>query len=354
MSPLTSGRYGVPLAILLLSVASVPLPALGDGFTKAEFYVSNGSSADGGYLGRNSVGVEGLHKIAGENGDRATVAYQARLSRYRALDMDNRVLMSADDWEPEIHTAYVNLRGFFGRMNLKAGHLEVPFGLEPVVDTHTTLVPSASMVNLGTMNDWGASLNGQLRPFDYEVALTTGAGMKARWNPLERDDGTYLVAARIQPVTDGNVRYGIAALFGTMSPLSHPVAEMALSTGHAAEPMAEPLREERRVGFDYRNVVFAFSKALDVRLETAVGTRNGVRVVSFDGSLAHEFDSGWKWIAGTRLWSEGDMTRDVWATASLRKQFAPGLAVEAFASRDLSRKTGALDTSFLTLLYITR
>lgn len=339
MSPLVSwGRKGLLIGFLF----AVPFGGSADGFIKAELYLSNGRSAEAGYLGRNSVGVEGLHKLGGQSGDRATVLYQLRLTRYRSLRMDNRVSKDVDAWEPEVHTAYINVKGFFGRLNLKAGHLEIPFGLEPVVDTHTTLVPSAAMVNLGAVNDWGFSLNGQLRPFDYEIAWTTGAGMQSSWNPFERDPGTYLLAARIQPTRNGNARYGFSALFGTMSPIAHASEE---------SPSMMPLRKERRLGLDYRDVVFAFSRGFDLQLETALGTRDEERVLSLDGALSHEFGVGWKWTIGMRWWSEGTATRNVWATASLRKQVRAGFALEAFVSRDLSRRRGVLDTSFLTLLY---
>lgn len=340
------GRRGFVVGILW----AMPLVGVADGFVKAELYLSDGVSAKAGYLGRHSLGIEGLHKLGGQSGDRATILYQLRLTRYRSLDMDNRVSEDMNTWEPEVHTTYVNVKGFFGRLNLKAGHLEIPFGLEPVVDTHTTLVPSAAMVNFGAMNDWGFSLNGQLRPFDYEVAWTTGAGMEASWNPFERDPGTYLLAARIQPTSRGNARYGFSVLFGTMSAMTRSSEE---SEGHLSDhPMS--FRKERRLGLDYRDVVFVFSRGFDLQLETAFGTRNDEGVFSLDGSLSHEFGVGWKWTAGMRWWSEGPTTRNAWATISFRKQLRTGLALEALISRDFYRRPGVLDTSFLTLLYWTR
>ena len=351
-SPLLSVAVRVNIALVLLLWT---YNAHSAGFLRGEFFLGNGVSAEHGLLLRDSVGLEGFGKLSGERGDWATVALQVRLTRYRYLDMDNRIFVR-NEWEPEFHTTYINFKGLFGRLNFKAGHLEVPFGLEPVIDTHSVLVPSTAMVNLGTMQDWGASLNGQLRWFDYEVALTSGAGMMANFNPFERERGRYLVSGRIQPVSSGNTQIGIAALIGEMSPIEHSNLDQMNDGGdeHTEEPETEALRSERRIGLDLRTPVFFLNSAFDTRLEVALGTRDGKSVVSFDGAVAREFGSSWRGVVGVRLWRHADETPDVWGLLSLRKQLTSLLAWEAMLSQDFSTEGVRKDTSLLTLIYFTR
>jgi hypothetical protein len=333
------------LCLLLLS------DARGVGFLRGELYLANGFSSARDFLHRDSVGVEGYGKLTGERGDWATVALQLRLVRYLDLDMDNRVILRDEEWEPEFHTTYINLKGFFGRLNLKIGHLEIPFGLEPTIDTHSVLVPSTAMVNLGAMQDWGASLNGQLRWFDYEVALTSGAAMLANFNPFRHEKGMYLASMRIQPVLSGNTQVGISALIGEMNPMEHGELDGA---AHDEGASAERLRSERRVGIDLRTSLLVLNTVFDARWEAGVGTRDGQTAVSLDGAVSREFGDSWRGLVGARFWRHGDNDPDVWGILSVRHQVISSLAWEVMLSQDFSRESGDRDTSFLTLIYFTR
>ena len=63
-------------------------------------------------------------------------------------------------------------------MNLKIGHLDVPFGREPQTDTHFTIHQLIPFQNIGMKKDWGVSLNGSMPSFDYEISLTQGSGFE--------------------------------------------------------------------------------------------------------------------------------------------------------------------------------
>ncbi|HYE76950.1 MAG TPA: hypothetical protein VEI97_03095, partial [bacterium] len=110
---------------------------------------------------QTSVGLEYLHKYANDTGDWATLGLQARVI-YDAPDQK---------FKPDVMDAYVNFRRENGRANIRVGRFELPYGLEPVLDTHGTLLQSNLHRNLGDLWSWGADLNGQLESVDYRAAL---------------------------------------------------------------------------------------------------------------------------------------------------------------------------------------
>lgn len=338
-------RLSVLLVFNLILVWSSSICAA---FLRGEFYLENGVSTQYGRLGRNSIGVEGYSKLSKETGDWATVALQFRLVHYRNIMMDNRTVMRRE-WEPEFHTTYINLKGFFGQLNLKMGHIEIPFGLESVINTHSVLAPSGAMINLATMQDWGFSLNGQLRWFDYEVALTSGAGMKTNFNPFSYDNGMYLLSARVQPVLSGDKQVGISGFFGEMTPTGNHMVRM--SPQDQGSDM--DLRVERRIGVDLRSPIFLLNTAFDWRFEFALGQRNGASVISIDGAIEREFLSSWHGLVGGRLWRHGDSLPDVWGILSLGKQISPNLSWEIMFSPDFSETRSANGVSVLSLIYLT-
>lgn len=78
----------------------------------------------------------------------------------------------------ETHNAYLEKRLLFGRLNLRAGHFQVPFNLEALpIDTHTPIIQLSNQRALGLKHDWGVGASGQLEHVDYDVAYTIGSGM---------------------------------------------------------------------------------------------------------------------------------------------------------------------------------
>jgi hypothetical protein len=78
----------------------------------------------------------------------------------------------------EAHSLYLEKRFLYGRLNLLAGHFQLPFNLEALpIDTHTTLSQLSNPAVLGLKHDWGIALRGQLSRMDYDLAYTIGSGM---------------------------------------------------------------------------------------------------------------------------------------------------------------------------------
>ncbi len=96
-----------------------------------------------------------------------------------------------------------------GRLNVRLGHFEYPFGLEHDINTNGTLRQYSNGVNLGGKADWGISANGLLSGWQYEVALTRGSGQE-----YHRRNDPYVFSARIGTPTERNLAVGVSAFQG--------------------------------------------------------------------------------------------------------------------------------------------
>lgn len=187
--------------------------------------------------GKQSAGFEILKRLTDRQGDWGTILFQLRFVRY-----DNTYMLVNDDmmplahadkknaWKVELHDAYFKYTdNFKGRLNLRLGHFDVPFGLEENVDTHSTLIQLMSMRNIGFEKDWGISIGGQLTRLDYNFALTRGSGMEY----IDRGQN-YLLSARIGTPADKNFSVGLSGLYG------EPIDTMAVMRGKKMGMMEEP------------------------------------------------------------------------------------------------------------------
>ena len=124
----------------------------------------------------NAIGID-LHKvISSETRDLATLIVQAYMTR-----LDNYVEFppffdDGNDWELVYRIVNLNLSlRRDGRLNVRVGHFELPYGLEHVVNTNGTLRDYLHPRNLGIKADWGVSVNGEFPFAEYEVGLTRGS-----------------------------------------------------------------------------------------------------------------------------------------------------------------------------------
>ncbi len=204
---------------------------------------------------KNSIGFEYYKKYANDYGDLLTLDIQTRLSY-------NTQSNSHNAWGLELHNAWLEYKLGMGRF-IRVGHFDVAFGLEPILDTHATLLQSLVVQNIGFKKDWGLEYRGMIGSFDYEVALGLGSGMGIR-----HTDNSYLLSGRIGSPRGADLQYGLSALVGQtlMSNYAYtiPVPDLISS---------ETVRRER-VGLDIKYHWSSF----DFLAETALGEDNGQAV----------------------------------------------------------------------------
>lgn len=146
---------------------------------------------------KNSIGAEYFRKFSNEYGDYMTVNLQTRL----IYDP------SENDWGLEVHNAWLEYNIRLGN-KLRIGHFDPFYGLEPLLDTHGTILQTIAHKNIGFKSDWGVGFRSFFRNFDYETALQLGSGMGIK------SEGNFLFTQRIGNTQRNNPVYGISILFG--------------------------------------------------------------------------------------------------------------------------------------------
>jgi hypothetical protein len=199
----------VTTAASLLLTAN--LAGAGASALSGELVLSGGYFSDGEWVTErsgapaNAVGFEYYRKVGSERGDFLTIDVQARVS----YDSSSP---SGDRWGLEIHNAWAEYKLGLGR-NIMLGHFAPGFGLEPVTDTHGTVLQTLAMWDLGFKKDWGAAYRGILGPFDLTVAGQLGTGMGIRTG-----EGSFLLTAQVWEPPGDDFRWGLSAAAGEVLP----------------------------------------------------------------------------------------------------------------------------------------
>jgi hypothetical protein len=142
---------------------------------------------------RGGLGIELYTQIVTTTGTWGTAEAQLRVT----WDENRRAT-----FEP--HNLYLEKRLLYGRLNIIAGHFQLPFGLEALpIDTHTTILQLSNPRVLGFKHDWGLGIRGQLSQVDYDLTWSLGSGMD--FEP----EGMGLVTARV-----GRPGFGLSVVAG--------------------------------------------------------------------------------------------------------------------------------------------
>ena len=210
------GRKWQKLSSLL--IATVIFLAIPLSFTHANDWLPKNTRATLDFSGRvndsagttwsqYAIGLD-VHKVfSGRRGDIGVLTFQPYLVGIKDAPMVPGIFDDNDDWALQWRIANFNYTGLAqGRFNIRVGHMEVPFGLEQVIQTNGTIY---QLPRSGTLKaDWGISINGVLPWFEYEIARTQGSG-----NDIDSDaDG--LLSGRVGLPRDGWWWVGISALDG--------------------------------------------------------------------------------------------------------------------------------------------
>jgi hypothetical protein len=276
--------------ILLLSL--VGLMALGDLALANESLFYKEANLIGGYSDRdhwlgknndltNSVGFEDYRKFSNDYGDFITTDLQMRL----AYDsMQN----SRNAWGVQIHNAWLLYKMNYAA-KLRLGHFDPAFGLEPLLDTHATILQTLMMKNIGFKKDWGIGLEGALPKFDYRVGLQLGSGMGIR-----RRDGSFLLTTRLGSPAGENFQYGVSFLYGRV------LETEDMKTIPQDKLLSDKAILKKRVGLDSQ---YLFGPYL-FKGEVAYGENDSKKVLGYLGEVDYTVPKyqNWEWELQFQSW----------------------------------------------------
>jgi len=228
----------------------------------------------------NTVGFEHYGKLSSDHGDFLTTDLQMRFAYDSSED-------STDAWSVEIHNAWVEYRAS-PELKIKGGHFEPAFGLEPVVDAHSTILQTLAMSDIGFTRDWGAELRGSLPAFDYQAAFQIGSGMSIR-----REDSSFLVTVRIGTPQTEDLRYGLSTLVGNVLETS------GMSTFPKNHLLSKETVFKERVGFDMQ---YSWQSFL-FKGETAYGINDNDNVIGYLTEVDYMAPKSQNWSVETQLQS---------------------------------------------------
>jgi len=167
--------------------------------------------------GRNSAGFILFGTFSGPEGQIGDMNVQFRTTYYNdqfayGKKMSREYTDKSDDFKVELHNAYLRLRALPPMLNVRFGHFYVPYGIQPWIDTHGTLLQSPAMEFVGMDRDWGVAVEGQNDKLEYQLCLTRGSGM----DYFQRN-GNFVVAGKLSTPRIGehlNDWLGISFLVG--------------------------------------------------------------------------------------------------------------------------------------------
>lgn len=152
-----------------------------------------------------------IHKVfSRQNQDIGTLVVQPFLQKRHNVNPSRDNFDEGDDWDLTWRMTYFNYTGFknSNALNIKIGHIEVPFGLEGEYDTNQTL-RQFSFNERGLKADWGFSFNGYIDKYNYEFLFSRGSG-----NDLDSEGDPFLLSGRVGKQFNTVTNYGLSYYYG--------------------------------------------------------------------------------------------------------------------------------------------
>lgn len=207
-----------------------------------------------------SVAGFDMHKVfSTRNRDVGTLTFQPYLVYISDRD---RAPYYFDDEKTALTWRIANFNWYIlpnGLLNIRAGHFEVPFGLEQDVDTNGTL-RQYSFSHRGVKADWGVSVNGIAQDFEYEFAITRGTG-----NEYSELYDPYIVSGRLGMNLNHSTNVGVSVFDGRVQG-------------------AQGATEQQHLGLDYSYFIYSF----EFLSELSIGK------IEDDASHLALFEFGWR------------------------------------------------------------
>ncbi len=281
----------------------------------------------------NSIGFEHYAKFSSDYGDYLTTDLQVR----GAYDPNQRF---SDAVSCEIHNAWAEYRAN-NALKIKFGHFEPAFGLEQVLDAHSTILQTLAMEDIGYTRDWGVGLRGSLSGFDYWVAMQLGSGMSIR-----RIDSSYLLSARIGTPAGRQFQYGVSALYGNV------LDTEGMSTFPKNHLLSKEAILKERIGFD---CLYSWNSFI-LKGETAFGINDNDTVIGYlveadytpPKNQAWEFEGQFKSFVNDLGQSRTD---DSTISAGLSYKLSQAITLRAAFIHDLNQYQQERDTQFVVQFY---
>ena len=326
------------LIILLASLFLYDIAAASDFLFYKELNLIGGYSRKSGWTGKtealsNSIGFEHYGKFSSDYGDYLTTNLQVR----GAYDANQRF---SDAVSVEIHNAWAEYRAN-NALKIKAGHFEPAFGLEQIIDVHSTILQTLAMDNIGYTRDWGIGSRGSLSGFDYWVALQLGSGMSIR-----RIDSSYLVSARIGTPAGRDFQYGVSALYGNV------LETEGMSTFPKNHLLSGEAILKERIGFD---CVYNWNSFV-LKGETAFGVNDNINVIGYLVEADYTPPKSQNWEVEAQFKSfvndmRSSRSDDSTLTIGLAYKMSQTTTMRAAFIHDLNRHHQERDTEFLVQFY---
>lgn len=220
----------------------------------------------------NAVGFEDYRKFSNEYGDYLTTDLQIRLS-YDSMQNSHNA------WGIQVHNAWLLYKINYAA-KLRIGHFDPAFGLEPLLDTHSTILQTLAMKDIGFKKDWGVGLEWSLPKFDYKMALQLGSGMGIR-----RKDDSFLLTTRVGTPTSENFQYGISLLYGRV------LETEDMKTIPQDKLLSDKAISKKRVGLDSQ---YLFGSYL-FKGEVAYGENDSKKVLGYLGEVDYTIPKYQNW-----------------------------------------------------------
>ena len=179
------------------------------------------------------VGLD-LHRvISSSSEDRATLTLQPYVAFVRngpagwdSPPQKHPMFDGSNDWSMQWRNCNANIKILQdGSLNIRLGHIEVPFGIEHPIDTNGRALDYAHGANfVGIKADWGVSLNGIKNGYEYELALLRGSGNGYASESFDRET-PYFISGRIGATRNADFGFGLSALTGRLLTPSREIVQ---------------------------------------------------------------------------------------------------------------------------------
>lgn len=307
--------------------------------------------------GRNSLGFILFGTFSGPDGQLGDLNVQFRAAYYtdqfeRGIEMGREYTEGIDDFELELHNAYLRLRALPPLLTVRAGRFYVPYGLQPWIDTHGTLLQAPIMGVVGMERDWGVAIEGQNDTLEYQLGLTRGSGME-----FFQRDNNYILAGKVSTPRIGehlNDWVGGSFLLGN---IFDPAGVGKLRSFDMAEKesrFADEIVRKWRIGMDGQIIV----GPMRLRAEVSTGQDEGrEEILAEFAEVKYSFGNDNRWAANlqfenlTQNINSAGSDSDTTLRGGLIYNFSANYNLQLVVSRDLNVIFGREDTWIGLLFY---